>query len=337
MLYALAHDENGIPLQVPTTATGWLVRRHSGGRGRPAAVYDAEGRPLVVPLDSTTVDLKANGCKPGMYRLDAVDGGRKPLNVTAYTEVQAGGDEVDAAPVAPADAGVAALARAVEAMQKVQAERERMQAEMFMRLIDRFSPAPIQPAQDLKTQLGSMVEVQKTLKKMGDAAQPRNAAPVEDDDGGGNQLAPLLGLAGQAMPMLQYLVFKKVIGLSDEQIMQMMAAMGGKMPPATATQAAPSDQEVAVDEAAEVVEDEAPAEVATIDKNEATEKFKAILSCLTPEERTELTQTLQLIPDHVAQPIQQQILTMPAEDAAAYLRSLRQQFAAFMPMLKKTS
>ncbi len=37
MDYPLAHDDSGNPIDVPANAAGWLVRRHSGGRGRPAA------------------------------------------------------------------------------------------------------------------------------------------------------------------------------------------------------------------------------------------------------------------------------------------------------------
>jgi hypothetical protein len=68
MMFPLAHDDTGTPLEVPAEAVGWLVRRHSGGKGRPAAVYDVEGRPLVVGLDATAADLRAEGCKPGPYQ-----------------------------------------------------------------------------------------------------------------------------------------------------------------------------------------------------------------------------------------------------------------------------
>src|SRR5437667_12709647 len=92
MTYPLANDENCLPLDVPATAMGWLVRRHGGGKGRPGSLYDADGRPLVVPLTATVADLRTLGCGPGGYRLDAVDDGRKPLGVTAYTEVRGGDD-----------------------------------------------------------------------------------------------------------------------------------------------------------------------------------------------------------------------------------------------------
>ncbi len=119
-------------MDVPNGAAGWLVRRHSGGRGRPAAVYDREGQPLVVMLDATASDLREFGCKPGMYRLDVVDSARQLMGVAAYTEVTGDAATTPEMEVtrSGSDAAVLALARAVEAMQRVQAERERMQAEI---------------------------------------------------------------------------------------------------------------------------------------------------------------------------------------------------------------
>lgn len=141
--YPLANDENGHPIDVPAEAAGWLVRRHGGGKGRPAAVYDGDGRPLVVPLEATAADLSAAGLSPGVYRLDAVDGGRRPLAAAAYTEIGSGSDGGgggDLRPSTPQDALLLAVARSMEAMQRVQAERERHYAEILKRAIDRLGP-----------------------------------------------------------------------------------------------------------------------------------------------------------------------------------------------------
>jgi hypothetical protein len=181
MSYPLAHDENGFPLELPPGAARWLVRRHGGGKGRPAAVYDAEGTPLVVPLDATTDDLRAAGCRPGSYRLDAVGADRKPLGACAYTEVAARPDDpVEAGGPAP-EAAVAALARAVEAMQRVQAERERVQSEMFMKLIDRLAPPPQPAAHDLRNAIGQFADAQRTLRELA-ADQNETASDYDDDD-----------------------------------------------------------------------------------------------------------------------------------------------------------
>lgn len=89
MLYPLGNDEQGTPIDVPPQAAGWLVRRHAGGKGRPGAVYDGSGSPLVLPLNATANDLRGEGLGPGIYRLDAVDDQRQRLASipSAYTEI----------------------------------------------------------------------------------------------------------------------------------------------------------------------------------------------------------------------------------------------------------
>jgi hypothetical protein len=133
-MYPLAHDEDCMPLEVPATAVGWLVRRHGGGRGRPGAVYDRAGSPLVLALDATIDALYDAGCGPGVYRLDAVDASRRPLNVVAYTELSAedgpeADDDTHERSRHSSSDPVAAMARTMEAMQRTQAERERAYAE----------------------------------------------------------------------------------------------------------------------------------------------------------------------------------------------------------------
>lgn len=69
----LAIDANGDPFDVPANITGWRVRRlQPDGRGRPELVYDAMGRPVVLPVDAGFSDLH-HAVGPGRYRLDPVD------------------------------------------------------------------------------------------------------------------------------------------------------------------------------------------------------------------------------------------------------------------------
>ena len=108
MTYPLAHDENGFPIKnVPPKASGWLVRGHGGDKGRPRRVYDSDGRPLQVALSATADDLRAAGCPPGPYRLDAVDDEGQPLGIVAYTELpgDAGEDAVETGDVVVDKAG----------------------------------------------------------------------------------------------------------------------------------------------------------------------------------------------------------------------------------------
>jgi hypothetical protein len=169
--YPLANDEEGNVVEVPALAVGWLVRRHSGGRGRPGVVYDRGGRPLVVPLEATADDLRAAGCAPGSYRLDAISDDRRLLNVTAYTELTRGvGDDETAGPASvPRDAEVSALARICEAMQRTQTEQVRAAVErerQLLETIQKLAHSPSTPSQieRLRNARSEDVEVRAFLR-----------------------------------------------------------------------------------------------------------------------------------------------------------------------------
>ncbi len=260
MNYPLAHDENGLPLEVASTAAGWLVRRHGGGKGRPAAVYDADGRPLIVPLHATAEDLRNAGCRPGPHRLDAVDDQRHPIGAVAYTELSAAEGDDGAARQPGGDAAVMALARAVEAMQRVQAERERMQverdrvqAEMFAKLIDRLAPPPVQPALELRNAVTEALNVHKTLQ---------DALGVEDE-----QEAPQSPTASTPMT-----IFATAVTSFLDQMKPMIAAFAASKAAAmVATPAAPAARNSGPPE-------QVPAET-------SRQKREAVLARLEPEER----------------------------------------------------
>ncbi len=284
MTYPLAHDEHGIPLDIPTGTSGWLVRRHGGGRGRPAAVYDPDGRPLVVDLDATVADLRNAGCKPGSYRLDAVDGQRKLLGAAAYTELQGTGDPGDVETTG-SDAAVMALARAVEAMQRVQAERERMQSEMFAKLIDRLTPpAPAQP-QGLLDALGEYTDAQKLIRNL--APEPAEEA---DEAGGSDGLTKLATVLEQiAAGLLSVPAVKQKLGLN------------------------PTAAETEADEDEDQGDEDEPA------KSRA-EKLADVVALLTPEEADTLDRMTTQIPPAMLQRAIDDLIAMPPEAAAAEIR-----------------
>ena len=92
--YPLALDDKGDPIAVPPEAVAWRVRRLTGRRGRPSALY-LDGRPLEIPIDGDVDDLEEAGCHEGRYRLEAVDAdGRLIPGVVALTVLREGdGDE----------------------------------------------------------------------------------------------------------------------------------------------------------------------------------------------------------------------------------------------------
>lgn len=298
MSFSLAHDDEGMPVEVPPMAAGWLVRRHGGGKGRPGAVYDRDGRPLVVPLDATAGDLRALGCKASAYRLDAVDAGGKPLGVTAYTEVSM--DDTEAACEQGAgDQAVAALARAVEAMQRVQAERERVQAAMFEKLIERIAPAAPRPVDDLRNAVAQVIDLQKAMRKATEdgKASDDDAEDLDDDGASANDaFAGLVPLIQQLMPLL---------------VARLSAPTASPAPTAStpeAGQAELSDEEIK------------NAIMRVLRGLTKTERRKAIavVETATPDVVSEIARQLHELPPEIAIARLRQVLaTLPGQPAAA--------------------
>lgn len=311
MQYPLAHDENGSPIEIPATAAGWLVRRHSGGRGRPGAVYDHDGRPLVLPLESTAADLRAGGCRPAMYRLDAVDSNRKVLGVAAYTEVRRDEDAPEressgAAGSSIGDAAVAALARAVEAMQRVQAEREkaqaereRAQAEMLSRLIERLAPPPPPPVpRNMPDVLREFTDVQKLVRKL---------APEESD--GGDEASSI-----DAGSLIQ-----QAIGLATMFLEQRFGV------PAGAGVNASKAEEATESEVADEPEDGGD-EADELDDLDT--QVDAVLARLSPAEARQVAQLSKLMPKSTLDAAMRQLATMSTDEAVAKLRQMLKKPAA---------
>jgi hypothetical protein len=78
----LAIDETGNPIPVPSDASYWRVRRHTGGR--PHHVCGVDRKPLMLPLDYTADELLRLVGR-GTYRLDLFNDAGEHLETVALT------------------------------------------------------------------------------------------------------------------------------------------------------------------------------------------------------------------------------------------------------------
>lgn len=352
-MQTLAHDENGDPIDVPSGATGWRVKRHSGHKGRPGVIFDAEGRPLVVPLDATLTELRAQGCGPGPYRLEVVDGSRKAMGPMGYTEIPETEDGLATprASLSVERAAVDSLAHAVETMQ-------RAQAEMFARLIERVAPPQMAPAPDLRDALRHVTELHQAVRKMAGNESAPTAAPTqaavvtpfpaasEDWQGEATKQAVQWGV-NCGLPMLSRFLWS-LLGLSDQQKTELGQAMytppaakaapPPPSPPAAPTTApggataggasppsgTPPPSADAVAESARSAAATAPAPASPPPPSADPEdyaKMVAIAEQLNPAEQEAAEAFLTERPDEVA-PARAKMMKMSAVEGAAYLRRL---------------
>jgi hypothetical protein len=65
-MFELAFDSEGNPIEVPSAAVSWRVRK-LGLRGRPEVVYGRDGLPLIVPIDATLDELRSAVQLEGRY------------------------------------------------------------------------------------------------------------------------------------------------------------------------------------------------------------------------------------------------------------------------------
>jgi hypothetical protein len=331
-MYPLANDENGHPIEVPAQAAGWLVRRHGGGKGRPAAAYDGDGRPLVVPLDATAADLRAAGLTPGMYRLDAVDGDRRSVNAIAYTEIGAGADggaAGDLKPATPQDAVLLAMARTIDSFQRVQAERERQHAELMKHLIDRIGTGggggiTWKDLDDYDRRKARAIEEEIARRN---AAAPAVPDTASDDDAWWKPLMPLAPmlvnrlLAAFDMWMAPR-AGKQTLPATPSATTAREAAPRVSAEPPSAPAAAPEEPSDAAAPTAESSESaEIPPEGAIEPPPEIKEKLDRVYARLTPEEQTLMNEGLVQVPEHLRAECLGTIILTPDDDAISYLRT----------------
>lgn len=245
----LAHDPDGKPLALPPEAVGWRVRRPVGGRGRPRVVYNAAGSPLRLRRSATLEDLRAAGCAPGAYHLDAIDREGNPVGITAFTEVIDDGGDGMVGDAPPASGGSGAdvrivldsLVRTMESLHRsiverdrIAADRERAAAErdhalagILGSLGQRFA-APLEDIRDLRQ---SLKEERSQL-----AGEPPLAVAHVPAAPGAQAVSQILEQLGPAIAAFGQSLCWRVLGVKPEEIaalvaQQTQAGSTGGVPP----------------------------------------------------------------------------------------------------------
>lgn len=260
----LAFNANGETFEVPASVTGWRVRRMKP-RGAPELVYGRDGRPLIIPIESDTEDLRNAVMTVGKYRLDPVnEDGRTVENVSAaYIQVVKPSPDAAVVPT-PATRG--------EHEDPVR-EAMRLNTELAKSVVDRFP--------DMMTAAAEL------LRAADGAGLPSRAPRVLDVDGDEiddeSEDAPQRGFdlnafIAQVVPVL-------MAGLANGNVkMPGLAAMldWRKATPTAAKRSKPQKQ-VEAEEAEGEVPDNALDIIPPIDP-QTMAHFIAIQSALQPEE-----------------------------------------------------
>ncbi len=272
-------------------------------------------------LDATAADLRTIGCRPGAYRLDAVDQARRTLGVTAYTEVAAGEleDRGDGAGVG-AEAAVAALARAVEAMQRVQAERERAQAAMFQKLIDRIAPPPVaRPAEEMRNAVMHALDLRKEMRKAMDEEREDYEEDEEEDADGGESDASAT-LAAQIVALVQQFPPLIAARLADPRPVAHGGA-GANPPPAAATNGAEAR---AAGRAARERPDTAGGDgrAEGDDRGQVDAAIATVLGRLSAAEQRKAVSVLKRLPASAIREIERRLVALPVDQAANEARRM---------------
>ncbi len=260
----LAFNANGETFEVPASVTGWRVRRMKP-RGAPELVYGRDGRPLIIPIESDTEDLRNAVMTVGKYRLDPVnEDGRTVENVSAaYIQVVKPSPDAAVVPT-PATRG--------EHEDPVR-EAMRLNTELAKSVVDRFP--------DMMTAAAEL------LRAADGAGLPSRAPRVLDVDGDEiddeSEDAPQRGFdlnafIAQVVPVL-------MAGLANGNVkMPGLAAMldWRKATPTAAKRSKPQKQ-VEAEEAEGEVPDNALDIIPPIDP-QTMAHFIAVQSALKPEE-----------------------------------------------------
>jgi hypothetical protein len=305
----LAFNLSGERFQPPENAAFWRVRRlKPGGRGAPEVVFGGDGSPLVIPVEAGLDDFRAlvrNA--PGRYRLDAVDEDQHACDggVPAYLQISDG----TGGSARSGDDG--ALVR----------ELARSNADIVKTITEQFAGVIQAAAQLVRAADGAGLPAREPV-----VLQPRNAAPADKAEEDKDELEEepltrvLCTAVEQVMPVVNYAINTKVMGLTPEQALALLgkspatpqptasSETAAKEParPATGKAAAPGDSAADDFEAKDFV-----AHLGAIEKlltKEEVALVRAAVTQMTPEALAEWRQRIVKVrPEKAAELIRAEI------------------------------
>lgn len=295
----LAFNLSGERFEMPSSAAFWRVRRlKPGGRGAPEVVFGRDGAPLVIPVETGLEDFRTLvRDEPGRYRLDPVD------------EDQRGCDDGSPAYLHIAEDGGGG-ARGSEHGPLVR-ELARSNANIVKSITEQFAGVIQAAAQLIRAADGAGLPAREPV-----VLQPRNAAPEEDADKDDDDEQPLSRVlctaVEQVMPVVNYAINTKVMGLTPEQALALL----GKTPPAASSPAPAGHEPPKV----EVAEEPEPQEAASAN-TDFVAHLSAIEKLLTAEEIAMVRAAVtQMSPDALSE-WRERILAASPEEAAELVRA----------------
>jgi hypothetical protein len=230
----LAYNANGESFDVPATVTGWRVRRMKP-RGAPELVYGPEGRPLIVPVETTIDELRDAVGSSGKYRLDPVndDGKGVELVPPAYVQV-----------VRATRNGESVAMQTVTHSDDTVREAMRLNTDLAKSIIDQFPAMMMSAAELLRAADGAGLPARQPLR-----TQVQSATDDDEDDdapAGATNGSMVLEMINQFAPLVIGFLAPKLGGAfmapkalakpaASEPIAATVARVSEAAPPASPT------------------------------------------------------------------------------------------------------
>ena len=328
----LARDPDGRPLEVPTDASSWLIRRLTGGR--PRNLSGPDRKPLRAPTDFTESDLE-NMLGPGTYRLDLCDAAGKPLDVAVTVdlgEVDDARTERNASSVADVGSSLPAAASDVRLVLEANVRATQMAFQHNERTLAaslRMADTLRDGIRDLATAqagwINTLASARGFFRNAGVAALPPARTTLETDDEEEDDDGEVeMPAGGDWKAMLEPLV-----GIAVERAVTTFMGMKAKAPPSSSsveivrpplTLAGVLDWRKVEPKHERPVSEATEPTSAEVDKKLAEKAF-AVMKHLAPAEQSRM---MKLVPRAIQDPeafqLVSNLLGMTDEAAAVWLR-----------------